>query len=372
MEGLLISQLAPISPGPPWRVVLFDDQSTGMELFSPVLSRAHELKVLGTLKGMDNAIQQLRHLKPHLVILDLQAQRYSAIELIERLNLEFPTPVLLVIPPKRLEADRVIRAMELGPVSCFERPGTLKDFQTRTPELIQLCVQAAASFSESGARGALAPPIPPKAPPKEARPQREDPVGGAYPLVALGLSTGGPGVLVEFLNNLGEAPQAAILVAQHMLAGFMGALASRLKEQTGFPVQVVNRPMTLLAGTLYLPDEGKHLIVQGDPWEPQVNVIPMAEIPSPACPSVDVLFKSVGQIMGPKGLGLVFTGMGRDGLEGAKVIVEEGGTVWSQSRESCVVYGMPRGVEEAGLSSMVLSPASLALELSRLLEKTEP
>ena len=352
-----------VAPGPPWRIVLFDDQTTGMELFSPVLEKHPDMKVLGSLKSAENVEVQLKHFRPHLVIVDLQARRMNALDLIEKVTQIRPTPVLLIIPPKRLEAERVIRAMELGPVFCFERPSTLKEFQSRTAELVELCSQAAASgvglpiLSPASHQAAEVPPPPV---------QRQRTLNKDLPVVSLGLSTGGPGALLEFLSHLQGPVGCGLVVAQHMLAGFMEALVTRLRERVGFHVELVDRELPIQAGTVYLPVENHHLLIGGSQKTPVVMVLPVPHAPKPACPSVDLLFESAARVLKDKSLGLVFTGMGRDGLEGAQAIVSAGGKVWAQSKESCVVYGMPRVVAEEGLAEQVLSPVQMALQLARL------
>ncbi len=349
-------------PGPPWRVVIFDDQTTGMELFHPVLARHKDFKVLGSLKSGDNAVVQINHFKPHLVLMDLQARRLQVMEIIEQITSSGPVPILLIVPPKNLEADRVIQAMELGPVVCFERPATLKAFQEKTEDLLALCAQAAASpVGQSDA-----PPPPPKDAPPPAPAQKDRELQGGLPVVALGLSTGGPGVLMEFLTTLKPPVGCGLVVAQHMLGGFMEALASRLRDKVSFHVELVDTLIPVKAGTVYLPQDGYHLEMLGTAQKPEVQPVPFGLRPSPACPSADVLFKSMAAVMGKQSFAMVFTGMGRDGLEGARAVRDAGGKVWVQSADTCVVNGMPKAVADAGLAHQVLPVREMALQLGRL------
>lgn len=178
-------------------------------------------------------------------------------------------------------------------------------------------------------------------------------------LIAIGSSTGGPPVLETIVGALRIAPTRPILIAQHMPSLFTKSLASRLNEISGARVTLAVDGTAVEAGTVYVAEGGRHLRVR-----PSRSGLVLEVSPEPAGalykPAVNELFSSVAHSVGGRALGIVLTGMGDDGLEGARLMKEKGALLVAQDEASSVVYGMPRAITEAGLASASLPPAAIA------------
>jgi two-component system chemotaxis response regulator CheB len=181
--------------------------------------------------------------------------------------------------------------------------------------------------------------------------------------VVIGSSTGGPPALEAVLKCLDTDFPAPILVAQHMPPTFTQSLAQRLDQLCPITVVHAEQGMPLQPGTVYIGAGGKHLrAVRGTGGR---SVVDISTKPEEALyrPCVNVLFESAAELFGGKGLGVMLTGMGEDGLLGSQKLVAAGGLLLGQDESSCVVYGMPKAVQEAGLVTAQLPPAELGRAL---------
>jgi two-component system, chemotaxis family, protein-glutamate methylesterase/glutaminase len=192
--------------------------------------------------------------------------------------------------------------------------------------------------------------------------------GGPIRAVVIGVSTGGPAALAEVLPAIARDVKVPVLIVQHMPAFFTAQLAERLTKTCGRDVREAADGTPLGGGEILLAPGGRHLAVAGDAAAPRVRL--GDEPPEQSCrPAADVLFRTAAKVWGDGVLGVVLTGMGRDGLAGARAIVEAGGTVIAQDEFSSVVWGMPGEVAKAGLADAVLPLARIgpdvALRLAR-------
>jgi two-component system chemotaxis response regulator CheB len=169
-------------------------------------------------------------------------------------------------------------------------------------------------------------------------------------VVLIGTSTGGPQALTRLLKAFPANFPAPIAIVLHIPAGYTGPLAERLNGECELEVLEARDGLELLPGRAVLAQAGLHLRIEseGERVIVQLDPEPLASVHRP---SVDVLFQSAARSLGRRALGVVLTGMGDDGLAGSRAICEAGGQVLTETEESCVVYGMPRVVKEAGLSS---------------------
>jgi two-component system chemotaxis response regulator CheB len=203
------------------------------------------------------------------------------------------------------------------------------------------------------------------APPARPLPAaRRPPVQG----VVIAVSTGGPTALAEVLPTCGRGAPAPILIVQHMPAFFTTQLAERLTKLCGFPVREATDGMPIAPGDVVLAPGGRHLELAGDATAQRARLSDAP--PENSCrPSADVLFRSAARIWGGGTLGVVLTGMGRDGRDGSRAIVEAGGGVIAQDEFSSVVWGMPGEVVRAGLADAVLPLAQVGVEVALRLKR---
>jgi two-component system chemotaxis response regulator CheB len=186
--------------------------------------------------------------------------------------------------------------------------------------------------------------------------------------VVIAVSTGGPTALAEVLPTCGRGAPVPILIVQHMPAFFTTQLAERLTKLCGFPVREATDGMPIAPGDVVLAPGGRHLELAGDATAQRVRLSDAP--PENSCrPSADVLFRSAARIWGGGTLGVVLTGMGRDGRDGSRVIVEAGGGVIAQDEFSSVVWGMPGEVVRAGLADAVLPLAQVGVEVALRLKR---
>ena len=189
----------------------------------------------------------------------------------------------------------------------------------------------------------------------EGRPRVGLPVG-----IGLGASAGGPRALLTLLGGL-ELPRSALaFLVQHIHPRFAGVLSRRLNEAATLPVVAAEDGATALPGRLYMAPGGRHLVVDRS-W-PCLYRMRLTDQPPRhgVRPSVDDLFVSLATAFGPRAIGVVLTGMGRDGVEGARAIKAQGGTILAEAESTCIVYGMPRALAEAGLTDRMVPIEEMA------------
>jgi two-component system chemotaxis response regulator CheB len=185
----------------------------------------------------------------------------------------------------------------------------------------------------------------------------------AIEVIAIGVSTGGPNALTGLLSSLPSNLNAPVVIVQHMPPIFTRLLAERLSESCALPVCEATHAQEVKPGHVYIAPGDKHMEIKRllGRFLISLNDNP----PESSCrPAVDVLFRSVAKVYGPRSAGVILTGMGQDGLRGCQSIREAGGSILVQDRESSAVWGMPGAIVDAGLTSTILSPCQIAKELA--------
>jgi two-component system chemotaxis response regulator CheB len=246
---------------------------------------------------------------------------------------------VVVVSTATADSDRAIEALQAGAVSLVHKPTTQASSQLY--EVGRELVEAVRSAALAVTRGPAAPAPGPLIVPETSHVE----------LVAVGTSTGGPQALTSLLSALPSDFPSAIAVVLHIPPGYTEALAKRLDDASALEVREASPGMELRPGRVVIARAGLHLRVVRDGGGGLRCALDVSPAAATHRPSVDVLLQSVAKVVGPRALGLILTGMGDDGLGGARALVAAGGRVLTESAESCVVYGMPRAVKEAGLSS---------------------
>ncbi|MGL5738029.1 MAG: protein-glutamate methylesterase/protein-glutamine glutaminase, partial [Plesiomonas shigelloides] len=226
------------------------------------------------------------------------------------------------------------------------------------PLLSQRPATSSLSASRTPATSNSATPLRAAAPAAENRPVRPAALntrrsGKVYQLVAIGTSTGGPVALQNILTKLpGNFPHPILLI-QHMPATFTAAFASRLNNLCQINVKEAADGDVVQPGTAYLAPGGKQMVLDGRPGAMRIRILDGGERMNYK-PCVDITFASCARQYRDKVLAVVLTGMGADGRDGAKLLHEQGATIWAQDEESCVVYGMPQAIVKAGIAAEIL------------------
>jgi two-component system, chemotaxis family, protein-glutamate methylesterase/glutaminase len=363
------------------RVMLVDDAVVVRGLFARWVESEPDLEVVATLRTGREAVDQLERVDPDVVVLDVDMPELDGIAALPLL-LEKKRDLVVIMASTltRRNAEISLKALSLGAADYIPKPASNREVSASIAfrrDLIEKIRQLGSRAkrlrsSAEAARTPLdvksAPSIVPE-PADEAAPARVTlrPMPVTPPRVLLiGSSTGGPQALNSLVAQLdGVLQRAPILITQHMPPTFTAVLAEHLSRMAKRPVREAVDGEEISAGAIYLAPGGKHMKVARRDGT-AVIVIEDGPLVNFCKPAVDPLFASAAEVWGNKVLALVLTGMGSDGLAGAKSIVAAGGYVVAQDEATSVVWGMPGQVTNAGLCSAVLPLPEIAGKLTRL------
>ncbi len=323
----------------PIRVLVVDDSAFARKVLRETLSARPGLQVVGVARDGLEALEKIAELQPDVITLDLVMPNLDGVGVLRALRaLSAPGgPHVVIVSISDSDSALGIEALQLGAFDLVQKPTALATdrLYELSGELIAKVIAAASSPHR-----VVAP-----APATIALPRTKN----AVRLIVIGTSTGGPQALTRVLTALpGDLP-CALAVALHIPAGYTEALAHRLDEACALHVFEAAEGATLSPGSVAIARGGLNLRVRAD-GRTLTTHLDATPTSSPFCPSVDVLFESAAAALGPATLGVVMTGMGNDGVAGARAIANGRGRTLTESEASCVVYGMPRAVVEAKLS----------------------
>ncbi len=344
------------------RVLVVDDSAYNRRTIADLFEGAPDIEVVGKAADGEEALLLATMLKPDVITLDLEMPRMDGFTFLRILMSKQPTPVIVV--SSYSQKENVFKALELGALDFVAKPdqrlapggADVKDeiltkvrlLRSVRPSLFPRSSKKpvpSASFAVDGS--VIAPPATPlfRVPPKT--------------VVAIGSSTGGPSALLDIFSKLPADTSAGFVVAQHMPDKFTRTFAERLDRRGAVRVTEAQDGDLLLRGTGYVcPGRQCMEVAPGAGTDLRVKV-GHAKATDRYVPSVDRLLTSVAGTVGARTLAVVLTGMGDDGLAGAKAVRDAGGTVIAESAESAVVNGMPGSVVRAGLANQVLSLAQI-------------
>jgi two-component system chemotaxis response regulator CheB len=327
------------------RVLVVDDSAFLRKVISQMLSRSPLLQVVGTARDGADALEQVERLAPDVVTLDLMMPGMDGVGFLAEQMARRPLPVVVCSIADE-SGEMALRALEAGAVDFIQKPTALAtDRVFEIADELVAKVEAAARVPGSvlaprPARGLLARPS------AGALERRAD-------VLLLGTSTGGPQALRKLIPRFPADFPVPVAMVLHMPVGYTEMFAARLNEVSALDVREAREGDVLRAGMALLAPAGRHLSLvrrEDGAITAHLDLLPFG---TPHRPSVDVLFTSAAQALGERVLGVVMTGMGDDGLLGAAHIKAQGGRVITEAESTCVVYGMPRAVEEAALSDRV-------------------
>ncbi len=340
------------------RVLVVDDSAFMRKALSMMLERDAEVRVIDTARDGQQALDKIAEHDPDVVTMDIEMPRMDGLTALRRIMDETPRPVLMVSSLTRDGAEATVKAMEAGAVGFL--PKQRSRVSLKITEIEDDLVQRIKSAARSNTRvlqrrfGALA---------KRCN-DGEAFVFRHAQLIAIGVSTGGPFALQRVIPTLPADLPVPVAIVQHMPPHFTRSLANRLDANSALDVVEAEDGMPLEAGTVAIAPGGHHMVFRSGA---QATIVKTPEEPEDTLhrPSVDVMMTSASEHFNGRVLGLIMTGMGKDGLNGAAAIKERGGRIMAQDEESSVVYGMPRAVAEAGVTDCVLPMEKLGPALSK-------
>jgi two-component system chemotaxis response regulator CheB len=328
----------------PLRVLVIDDSYSNRQLLQSLLRRVNDLEVIGTAQDGEEGLRKALSLNPDVITLDLEMPRLGGYAFLRLLMANRPTPVVVV--SSFSARDNVFKALELGALDFIAKPAG-----SSTEE-----VDLFARELHEKLRAVRLVHRPPQDPVPGIAPRVVD---DAVPFViVIGASTGGPPAIQRVLEAVALSPAVCLVICQHMPPSFTRAFADRLDRVSAMTVKEAADGDVLERGHAYVAPGGKHLTLSRKGKRIELFTATVSPADKHA-PSVDRLFESAARALGPDALGLVLTGMGGDGSAGARAIKGAGGTVWAESEDSAVIFGMPREAIDAGAVSRVLTLAEI-------------
>jgi two-component system chemotaxis response regulator CheB len=330
---------------------VIDDSAYVRKVVREILSRSPFLEVVGTARDGREALELVERLDPDVVTCDLIMPELDGVGFVREQMKRRPVPIIIMSVAKET-AEAALTALDAGAIDFVQKPTALaseKIFEV-SAELIDK-VKAAGSISLNKLPTAVPAPQP-------ARPS-EPSVAGTHSvdLVVLGISTGGPQALKRLIPQLPADFPVPVVMVMHMPVGYTEMYAAKLNDLSQLEVREAAEGDEIKPGRVFLAPAGRHLSFKRDANGKVVTHLDAKPFNSLHRPSVDVLFQAAAEVYGKRVLGVVMTGMGSDGKQGAAWIKSQGGLVFTEAESSCVVYGMPGAVMEAGLSDK-----SVALE----------
>lgn len=336
-------------------VVVIDDSAFMRKSLSLMLESDPDIKVISTAKNGQEGYDIVNNLKPDIVTLDIEMPVMDGLTALKKIMADCPTSVLMVSSLTTEGAEATIKALELGAVDFIPKEMSYvninitkikEDLISKVKEIVkQKQLRERLKRLRSLTKTSQTPSI--------AATQQELPKIG-YRAVALGISTGGPLSLQKVLPMLSDKIKVPIFIVQHMPPKFTKSLADRLNSMCGLSVKEAENGEPVQDGFIYIAPGGFHMKLK------KLNlantVIEISAEPNNTLhrPSVDVMINSVVEYYGKSTLGVIMTGMGKDGLEAIKHLKSLGGHCIAQDEQTCVVYGMPKAIVEGGLADSVL------------------
>ncbi|MFP5260949.1 MAG: chemotaxis response regulator protein-glutamate methylesterase [Blastocatellia bacterium] len=325
------------------RVLVVDDSAYVRKVIKQMLSRSPFIEVVGAARDGQEAIEMVEQFRPDVVTCDLMMPVLDGVGFVREQMSRRPVPIVIVSIANE-GSELALTALDAGAVDFVQKPTALateKIFEV-SDELIEK-VKAAAGVQMARLQTAVER-EPPAGLPADA------PRAGLVDIVVLGISTGGPQALKYLTPQLPADFPVPLVLVMHMPVGYTEMYAQKLDEISQLKVSEAREGDIVKPGVALLAPAGRHLTLLRQANGAVVTHLDARPFDSAHRPSVDVLFQSAAEVFGSRTLGVVMTGMGSDGKQGAAWIKSQGGLVFTEAEQSCVVYGMPLSVVEAGLS----------------------
>jgi two-component system chemotaxis response regulator CheB len=323
------------------RVLVVDDSAFMRKVISDILASDDSIEVVDTARDGLWALEKLKSVQADVITMDVEMPRMNGLEALKKINELYKIPVLMLSSITRAGTDITIKALELGAFDFVLKPssGELLRIDSLKQELIskvKLCC-----LPGTGERGGKIPQL--------AAARKEESGRGPIKAVCIAASTGGPKALSRIMSMFPVNFRPPLLIVQHMPAGFTRAFAERLNNGSALTVKEAAEGDRIEQGTAYVAPGGYHMLVEGgriklDESPPMHGVRPCA----------DKLFISAAENMGGRLIGIVLTGMGRDGTAGLEAIAKNGGICIAEDESTCTIFGMPKSAIEKGAAHTVL------------------
>jgi two-component system chemotaxis response regulator CheB len=338
-----------------------DDSAYVRKVVREILSRSPFIEVVGTARDGREALDLVEELDPDVVTCDLIMPELDGVGFVREQMQRRPVPIIIMSVAKET-AEAALEALDAGAIDFVQKPTALaseKIFEVST-ELIEK-VKAAGHIALNRLPASAALPV--------ARPVEPAPmIAGNHSVdaVVIGISTGGPQALKRLIPQLPAEFPVPVVMVMHMPVGYTEMYAAKLNDLSQLEVKEAAEEDEVKAGRVFLAPAGRHLSLKRELNGKIVTHLDARPFNTLHKPAVDVLFQSAAEVYGNRVLGIVMTGMGSDGSQGAAWIKSQGGLIFTEAESTCVVYGMPSVVVEAGLSDRSVALDDMARAISEV------
>ncbi len=341
------------------RVLVADDSAFMRHMIVEKLLNEPDMTVVGTARDGMEAVVKVRELDPDVVTMDVSMPRMDGMEALKEIMRDYPRPVIMLSGVTTEGAEATTRALELGAVDFVTKPSgsvSLDLFKVKE-ELLAKIRQAKQVRLRPRLLGAADTPVHPTQGKSESHR-----LGHQECVVVIGTSTGGPKALHRVLPFLPQDLLAAILVVQHMPAGFTAYMATHLDKASNIPVQEAQEGQEIEGGMALVAPGDYHMLIDKN------GMIALEQGPRVhgVRPAVDVTLECAAKVFGPRTVAVILTGMGVDGTRGVTAVRQAGGMALVEDESTCVVYGMPRSVVQAGQADVVVPLDQMAKQIVRI------
>ena len=336
----------------PIKVFLVEDSPVALNILQRILNSASDIEVVGTAQNGIEALKQISLLKPNVVCTDLLMGKMDGLELIKSLMSEFPLPILVISDLVNAnDTQRIGQLLEAGAVDVFSKPktGLIQDYEKQKNDLVNKLkiLSGVRVFPKRNDRNNL---IKTNNETNKNNQLFSNTGFTNYQIVAIGVSTGGPKAMQQIIAQLPADFPLPIVCTQHISIGFLNSLISWLSIESRLKIKIAQIGEQPLPGTLYYAPEHYHLEIdcRGRFAYSQFPAINSHR------PSVTTMFQSLVQFYGRAIIGILLTGMGRDGVTGMQDIYQRGGLTIAQDEDSSIIFGMPQEAIKLGVVKQVL------------------
>jgi len=327
------------------RVLIVDDSAYVRKVIKQMLSRSPFIEVVGAACDGEEALEMLRDLRPDVVTVDLIMPGIGGLGFIREQMARAPVPIVVVSIASET-SQMVLDALDAGAIDFVQKPSALA-----TEKVLEMSDELVEKVKTAGSvrLSVIKPPRDIVQPEVGAGPAAKS----AIEVVAIGISTGGPQALKYLIPRFPADFSVPVVIVMHMPAGYTEMYAKRLNEMSALNVREAQEGDPITKGSVLIAPAGRHFTFRrmSSGVVAHLDARPFDTLHRP---SVDVLFRSAAETYGKGVLGVVMTGMGEDGRQGAEKIKSSGGILFAEAEESCIVYGMPRAIVDAGLASRII------------------
>lgn len=346
------------------KVLIVDDSAFMRCELTRILESDPDIEIVGTARDGSDALEKIGRYKPDVITMDIEMPRMDGLTALQHIMITYNLPVIMISSLTQEGAEISLEALRLGAVDVIGKPsGTISlDIASQEQIIIQK-IKTAAGIDCSKIHRAKAPAPktesqPPSAPVKMVRTEASKFV------IAIGVSTGGPNTLMKILPQLPQDLPAAVLIVQHMPPMFTKSFADRLNRACMLSVKEAEENDPIQNGCAYIAPGDFHMTVDRTKTKLRISKNPDNTLHRP---SVDVMMKSVADTFGRKSMGVILTGMGKDGAESLKLLHDKGCVTIAESEKTAVVYGMPREAVNCGAVDHVLPNDKVADKIVELI-----